>query len=142
MVHEALSRPEETKESSDRNFGLMMAGFFALVGLAPIARTFSLEGSRWWSLALAIAFGGLALFWTAPLSPLSRCWLKFSLLVHKIVSPIALALLFYVSVVPVGLLMRALGKDPLRLRRDPETPSYWIRRTPPGPAPDTMKNQF
>jgi hypothetical protein len=38
--------------------------------------------------------------------------------------------------------MRALGKDPLRLRRDPEAKTYWIDREPPGPAPETMTEQF
>jgi len=38
--------------------------------------------------------------------------------------------------------MRALGKDPLRLKRDPKATSYWIVREPPGPAPETMKHQY
>jgi hypothetical protein len=49
---------------------------------------------------------------------------------------------FVTTVVPVGLLMRVLGKDPLRLKPDPATASYWIDRKPAGPAPATMKNQF
>jgi hypothetical protein len=51
-------------------------------------------------------------------------------------------MLFYATVTPVGLLMRAVGKDPLRLRRNAAVASYWIPREPPGPAPDSMKNQF
>jgi hypothetical protein len=35
-----------------------------------------------------------------------------------------------------------LGKDPLQLRRDSDAASYWIHRTPPGPTPESMKNQF
>ena len=53
-----------------------------------------------------------------------------------------LGLLFFATVTPMGLAMRALGKDPLRLRFEPELKSYWIERQPPGPAPETMKNQF
>jgi hypothetical protein len=45
-------------------------------------------------------------------------------------------------VTPTALLFRILGKDPLRLSHDPEARSYWIERQPPGPAPDTMTNQF
>jgi hypothetical protein len=43
---------------------------------------------------------------------------------------------------PMGLLMRVLGKDLLQLRRDPDVATYWIDRTPPGPASESMKNQF
>ena len=41
-----------------------------------------------------------------------------------------------------GYVMRLLGKDHLNLRWDPAAKSYWIERRPPGPAPETMKNQF
>ena len=51
-------------------------------------------------------------------------------------------MVFFTTVMPIGLLMRAVGKDPLRLRREPAAGSYWIAREPPGPEPDTMKNQF
>jgi hypothetical protein len=63
-------------------------------------------------------------------------------LLHSIVSPVALAILFYGVVMPTGLLMRLLGKDPLRLRLDSRAASYWIERTPPGPDAESLKNQF
>jgi hypothetical protein len=42
----------------------------------------------------------------------------------------------------MGLLMRLMGKDLLRLRWAPQERSYWIDRQPPGPEPKTMSNQF
>ena len=42
----------------------------------------------------------------------------------------------------IGLVMRAFGKDFLRQKLDPNAKSYWIERTPPGPPPQSMKNQF
>ncbi len=61
-------------------------------------------------------------------------------LIHIIVSPVVLGLLFYGVITPTGLVMRALGKDPLGLAYDREAESYWIKRQPP--APDTMRDQF
>ena len=61
---------------------------------------------------------------------------------HRIVSPLVLGALFYLSVVPTGLVMRALGKDPLRLRFDRNAQTYWIAREPTGPAPESLRNQF
>jgi len=55
---------------------------------------------------------------------------------------VVMFLLFATTIVPLGLIRRALGKDSLRLRFDPDAPSYWIPREPPGPAPESMKNQF
>jgi len=76
------------------------------------------------------------------LAPANRLWTKFGLLLHHIVSPLALGVLFFLVVTPTGLLMRLFGKDPLRLRFDPAADSYWIKRDPPGPAADSLKNQF
>jgi hypothetical protein len=56
--------------------------------------------------------------------------------------PVVLAILFYAVVTPMGVIMRALGKDPLRLKREASDPSYWITREPPGPQPDSMSDQF
>jgi len=139
VTHEDFSRQEKIKPSSDRSFGLVIATFLLVIAFWPLLRG---EPVRWWALAVAAVFAALALLWTAALAPLNKCWTKLGVLLYRVVSPIVLGLLFYVAVMPVGLLMRALGKDPLRLRRDPDAASYWIDRTPPGPTPHSMNNQF
>jgi hypothetical protein len=57
-------------------------------------------------------------------------------------SPIMMALVFFCAVLPTGLVVRALGKDLLRLNWQPDAESYWIERRPAGPAPESMKDQF
>ncbi len=71
---------------------------------------------------------------------MNRLWTRFGLLIHAIVSPVVLGLLFYGVITPTGLIMRALGKDPLGLAYEPAAESYWIKRRPP--APETMRDQF
>jgi Saxitoxin biosynthesis operon protein SxtJ len=139
VTHEDFSRQEDIKASSDRSFGLVIATFFLIVAFWPLIHA---EPIRWWALGVAAVFAILALLWTAALAPLNKLWTKLGVLLYRVVSPIVLGLLFFVTVTPMALLMRILGKDPLRLRRDPNAASYWINRTPPGPAPDSMKNQF
>jgi len=60
---------------------------------------------------------------------------------HAVVSPLVMVLLFYGVVTPFGMVMRASGKDPLRLQWD-EGDSYWINRSQSELSPETMKNQF
>jgi hypothetical protein len=96
---------------------------------------------EWW-LGAAVVMLAFALAWPVALAPLNRLWLRLGLVLYKVVNPVVMGLVFFTTVVPIGLLMRALGKDPLRLRRQPTADSYWIAREPPGPEPDTMKNQF
>jgi hypothetical protein len=68
--------------------------------------------------------------------------MKFGEMLHRIVSPLALGIVFYFTVLPTGLLLRLFSNDPLRLRFDPTAKSYWIKREPPGPAAESLKNQF
>ncbi len=138
-MHESLNREHAANRGSARAFGFVFAGFFLFVALWPLVAGGPL---RLWALAAAAVFLALALLRPALLEPLNQLWLKFGLLLHRIVSPIVLGILFYLAVAPTGLLMRALGKDPLRLRFDRASSSYWIERSPPGPAPETMRNQF
>ena len=137
--HENYARHEDVRGSSNRGFGIVFAGVFALIGLLPVPY----DGAvRWWAVALAGAILGAAFLAPRILSPFNHLWMRFGLLLHRTVNPLVMALLFFSTVTPIGLLMRALGKDPLRLKWDRAAASYWIVRTPPGPAPDTMKNQF
>jgi hypothetical protein len=50
--------------------------------------------------------------------------------------------MFYLIFTPAALLFRLLGRDFLRLKPEGEAGSYWIPRNPPGPAPESMRNQF
>jgi hypothetical protein len=138
-THEVLSRDEKIVPGSDRSFGFAMAAASATVTSLNAWHT----GQLWpWTGGLAGLFLAAALFRPSVLNPLNRVWLKFGLLLHKVVSPVAMALVFYGVVLPTGLVMRARGKDLLRLRRQPDADSYWIARQPPGPSPETMKDQF
>ena len=139
MAHEELNREHEVEGSSDRSFGLVFAALFAIIGLWPLL---SAQPPRIWALIVAGAFAVLALVRPGVLAPLNKRWLAFGLLLGKIVSPIALGILFYGPFLFVGLLLRAFGKDPLRLRLQPHAKSYWIAREPPGPPPKSMENQF
>lgn len=127
------------QNSSDRSFGFVFAIFFLVVGLLPLLHGQAVRG---WAVTLAAVFGGTALTVPVILAPLNRLWTRLGLLLHRVVSPLALGILFFGVVMPTGLLMRLFGKDPLRLRLDKNASSYWIVREPSGPAPESLKNQF
>jgi hypothetical protein len=48
---------------------------------------------------------------------------------------IAMAILFFAIVTPVGVVMRLTGRNRLRLRFEPAEPSYWVPRPPHRRAP-------
>ena len=139
MAHEDLNRDQHVEGSSDRSFGLVFAGLFLVIAGLPLLHG---EAVRWWSVGVAVAFALAALVKPSLLARLNRLWIKLGILLGKVVSPIALGVLFYGVFTPIGTVMRLAGKDPLRLKFDPGANSYWIPRDPPGPPPDSMTNQF
>jgi hypothetical protein len=137
-LHEDLTRAEEITGPSDRRFGLTIAAVCGVVG--AIRLIFGHGG--WWWLGAGVLLALFALGAPAILAPLNRLWLKLGLVLYKVVNPVVMALIFVTTIVPVGILMWLCGKDPLRLKREPDAASYWIAREPPGPTPETMRNQF
>lgn len=146
--HEDLRREHEIQISSERSFGVVMGVAFSVLGALRWYRRHEEAGydikhaTEWWFFAVGGLF--LILGFVAPsvLAPLNKLWAKLGLLLGKIVAPIVMGLLLYLVVTPVGLLVRLFGGDPLRLKFDSKASSYWIKRDPPGPAPESMSDQF
>ena len=139
QTHEDFSREEQVKASSNRAFGWVFVAVFLIIALWPLVFGGTL---RWWSLIVSALVALVTVAAPSLLTVPNRLWLRFGLLLHRIVSPVVLGIMFYLVVMPMGLLMRAFGKDFLRLRRNDSAESYWIKRDPPGPEPGSMSNQF
>jgi predicted membrane metal-binding protein len=141
--HEGFGHEGPVQSGSEKAFGLVFATVFAIIAVWPLLTQSDQQGAlRLWALFVAGTFAITALTVPKLLRPLNRVWFLFGLVLHKVVNPLVMGLLFFLTVTPLGLLMRSLGKRPLDLDFDKQTKSYWILRTPPGPAPETMKKQF
>jgi hypothetical protein len=116
---------------SNRSFGWTFTGVFALGAFFYP-----------WALALAAATALVTLIRSQWLAPLNRAWMKFGELMHRVVSPMILGLIFFGIFTPVGMVMRAFGRDAMTRRYEPQAPSYWVKRDPPGPADDSFRNMF
>jgi len=123
--HEDLKRRSEVQISSNRGFGLVMAG-----AGAAIASFGFIAGTTHWSYWLTAAIVFALVAWLRPevLTPLNRLWFRLGLLMHRVVNPLIMGSLFFVIITPMGLLMRAFGKRPLDLGFKRGVPSYWIAR--------------
>jgi hypothetical protein len=139
MFEHTIKHNAAPKGSSDRSFGFVFTAVFLLVAVYPILYDAAV---RKWAIGLACFLFGIALFAPKLLAPANKLWTKFGFLLHTLISPVALGFVFYFAVLPTGLLLRLLGKDPLRLRIDPNAKSYWINREPPGPEAESLNNQF
>lgn len=138
-THEDFGRKHEFAGPSDRNFGTVFTVFFTLIGLWPLKDH---QPVRLWALAAAAVFLALTVARPQVLHPLNRAWMGLGLFLGRIINPVVIGILFFGVFTPAGIIARALGKDFLRLKRHNEETTYWISRTPPGPAPESMAKQF
>ena len=126
---------DQSKKSSNRSFGVVFFIVFLIVSLYPILNHGEI---RLWALMISFIFLFLGLINSKFLSPLNNLWFRFGIFLGKIISPIIMGIIFYLVVTPIGLLMRILGKDLLKLKFNNEK-SYWIEKNDPK---SKMKNQF
>jgi hypothetical protein len=129
---EAHKQVDKQQPGSNRSFGFVFAGVFAVV----VAYIF-IKFDRF-SVAAAAAcaiFLLCALFVPQVLSPLNKLWFRFGLLVHKIVSPVVLGIIFFGVFTPAGLLLKLFSKHE-------EKTAGWINRTSDGPERSSFRNQF
>ena len=94
-----------------------------MLGLAGVTAAMTMVRPRW-------------------LTPLNRAWTRFGELLDRVVCPLVLGIIFYGVFTPVGLVMRMAGRDIMKRRFEPGTPTYWVERDPPGPVDDSFPEQF
>ena len=123
--HERFDRTESAIRGSDRAFGITIAVVLAIVGGAKL--WFGSSYPVVW-LGVSIAFLAASLVRPQLLAPLNRLWFRFGLLLHRVVSPLMMALIFFGAVTPIAALMRLLGRRPIPMSFDRKAPSYWLPR--------------
>ena len=138
--HEKVVSHDDREPPSIKNFGLTFAVVLSVIALLPLV--FRSESPRYWALVLGFAFAAAAYLAPSLLRPLNLLWFKLGMLMHKIVNPIVLGIMFLVFITPVALILRLLGKKLIPLTFESDKASYWIERIPPGPAPESLRNQF
>ena len=131
-----ISSHVSTEQSSEKSFGVVFSIVFLIVALYPLINS---ESLRIWALVVSIIFFLLAFLAPKILVLPNKLWFKFGLLIGSIVAPIVMAFVYFVTVLPTGLIMRLLGKDLLKQKLDKNAKSYWVNRSEPM---GSMKNQF
>src|SRR4051812_37346469 len=122
--HERLQSTEKKKRSSDRSFGLIIAGALLLLGAYHLWQR---GGFAFYLLGAGVIILGLALVRPHLLAPLNWIWSQFGMLLHRIVSPVVISVLFFLIITPVGFLMRICGQRPIAPGFDKTVESYWVK---------------
>ena len=130
------NRHLEMQSGSEKSFGIVFSIVFFIIGLYPLVDG---QGMRLWSVGIAIIFVIVSYSRPKVLSVPNRLWLRLGMILGAVVSPVVMALVYFLTVVPIGMFMKVLGKDLLRKKLDKNANSYWIKRDQ---AVGSMKYQF
>ncbi|WP_424939208.1 SxtJ family membrane protein [Aliiroseovarius sp. S253] len=134
-MSEHISKTDVTM-GSDKSFGLVFGSVAGLITLYLLIR----GGALWPVTAiLTVGFIALAVIRPALLNPLNKLWFKFGLLLHSIISPVVMFMVFAIAFVPIALIFRLKGTDPLARKFDRSVRSYWKPRTT---KPESMSRQY
>lgn len=117
-------------EPSTRDLNILAAIFLVIPGVIGSYLVFwkgSPNGYVWMAVGAALAATRIVrpLFLTV-----YRLWVSLSVILGYFVSRLLLTIIFVVVMVPTGLMMRAVGKDPMDRKLDPQATTYWIKRDP------------
>ena len=139
-----MSNKSKIKMGSNRSFGLVFFVVFFIIGLwvspdEKVQITFLKPFEKVLPFYLSLFFLILGLINSKILTPLNKLWFKFGILLGSIISPIIMAMIFFLVVTPTGIFMKAIGKDLLGKKYKKDDKSYWIKKNK---TILTMKKQF
>jgi hypothetical protein len=122
------------KSKNNITFGILFFVFFLIIGLYPLISNGTV---RIWPVIVSLVFLIVTIIKPNLFTFLNKLWIKFGILLGKIISPIVMGLVFFFVVTPIGMLIRILRKDIMGFKRGAS--SYWINRED---KVQSMKKQF
>ena len=124
------------KNGSEKNFGVTFGIIFLLIGFYPLMDRGDM---RLWAVGIAFVFFFLAFLAPRVLSVPNKLWFKLGVAIGGVIAPVVMALVYFTTVVPIGLILKLIGKDLLHQKLSSKVESYWVERNLPS---GSMKNQF
>ena len=137
-IHEDFTSKVEVRKSTDRNFGFVFTVFWMVLGLSPLRHHGPV---RLWAMLLSAVFLALTMMRSSLLGPMNRIWTGLGELLARVMNPIVTAVLFFGVITPAAVILRAVGKDLLKLRFVRQSSTYWIEREQQVER-DSMSRQF
>ncbi len=129
----------ELSASELRQFGLGLA--------AIVAGLFGLFLPWWWGFSwpvwpwvVGILLAAWALLAPARLRPVYRGWMRVSHVIGRVMTPLVLGLTWAVTILPMGLVMKIIRRDPMHRHFEPGRESYFS--APESRQPDHFRRPF
>ena len=123
------------KKSSSKSFGYLFFGIFLAFAIWVYVKN---QNLNYWLIGTSTVFLVLTLIKSKLLDVLNDLWIKFGELLGKIIAPIVMSIVFFLIVTPIGLILKIVKKDLLKLKFNNDK-SYWIEKSK---TIESMDKQF
>ena len=123
------------KNKNNKSFGILFFLVFFFIAIWPLMNGGQI---RIWAIVSSVIFLTLGIFNSKILNPFKLIWIKFGEILGKIVAPLVMAFIYFLIITPIGLFMRLIGKELLKIKLQ-NSQSYWIKREK---KLGTMRRQF
>ncbi|MEK9918792.1 MAG: SxtJ family membrane protein [Pelagibacteraceae bacterium] len=123
------------KKSSSKSFGYLFFGIFLALAVWVYVKN---QNLNYWLIGTSTVFLVLTLIKSKLLDVLNDLWIKFGELLGKIIAPIIMSIVFFLIVTPIGLVLKIVKKDLLKLKFNNDK-SYWIEKSK---TIESMDKQF
>ncbi len=124
------------KKSSSKSFGYLFFGIFLALAVWVYVKN---QNLNYWLIGTSTIFLVLTLIKSKILDVLNDLWIKFGELLGKIIAPIVMSIVFFLIVTPIGLVLKIVKKDLLKLKFNNNNKSYWIEKSK---TIESMDKQF
>lgn len=115
----------KVKAGTEKNFGLVFGIVFFILSCIPLLYQ---KNINTYLLFTGIIFFAIAFFKPSLLKLPNILWFKFGIMLSKIVSPIALIIVYAGSIIPMSIIVKIYGKKLLEKKFSKKSSSYWINR--------------
>lgn len=109
---------------SNKNFAFTFAFLFLIIGIYLIYKNSNLS---YYFLFFSFTFFGLGKIFPNIFKVPNLIWHKFGLLLGSIISPVVMFLIYSLTIVPIGIILKLFGVDILNLNIKKQSTSYWIK---------------
>ena len=134
----AVAIPTRLSAAAGRKFGLTLGIAFGVLTAILWWRERETVATITAVLSVSLILAGLLI--PTMLGPVERGWMAFAHAISKVTTPIFMGIVYYVSIAPIGLVMRVAGRNPMK--RSESADGFWIDRKQGADRRSDMHRQF
>ena len=112
------------KDKKNKQFGYL---FYFVLSFISIFIFFNSNKINYILISLSLIFLIITIFKPILFDRISNIWIKFGELLGMFISPLVMALIFFLFLTPLSLIVRIMRKDLLNTKFSKQK-SYWIKR--------------